>query len=438
MRIIGDGIYDISWGKKKIAELQNNFVNKWEGTLTHIKETKDANHDSVYENSWDLWIKENAQKEEAWNNKIKKNKTTQVAIGVFSVAFLAGSFLTILITLAYVPIISMFVFPLYGIGLSLIPLAIAAILIIYAKNWSLVERGPEMTTLPERELVEFSPSFWMDLESEWWLELAYSRRIKPRTHGSEGEDLLLKNLLLNPPSDQYYYIPNLLLKDNLDADAVLVGPTGIWILESKYISGKIRYRDGIWTREKSYFGPGGFQKTKYDEFAGIEEQWNRERRIVWGIVEKQLPHIASLDALYIQGGVVFTHEKCDIEFESTGKVDFGDIDTWVEDILFGGLGCLDSSRPWLRSDQVLEIVDALLNHSKSIDPKKTMSAVNIALSVNMRQEEIVAVLDDVHTHSIRAAEEFLGIDEIKYREDNHSLNHVQQVQDELFLLIEEG
>ena len=44
MRIIGDGIYDISMGKKKIAELQNSFVNKWEGTLNYIKEIKEANH----------------------------------------------------------------------------------------------------------------------------------------------------------------------------------------------------------------------------------------------------------------------------------------------------------------------------------------------------------------------------------------------------------
>lgn len=435
MRIIGDGIYDISMGKKLIAELQNSFVNKWEGTLNYIKETKEANLDSVYENSWGLWTKENAQKEEARNNKIKKNRTTQVAIGMFSVAFLAGSFLTILITLAYFPIISMFVFPLYGISLSLIPLAIAAILIVYAKNRSLIERGPEMTILPERALSRFSPSSWMDLESEWWSELAISRRGIPRTYGSEGEDLLLNSLLLNPPSDQYYYIPNLLLENNLDADAVLVGPTGIWILESKYIGGKIRYRDGIWTREKSYFEPGGFQKTKCDEFADIEDQWKRERSIVWGIVKKQLPHIAPLDALYIQGGLVFTHEKCDIDFGMAGSVEFGKIDYWVEDIDYGGLSHTDRNRSRLQPDQVLEIVDALLNHSKSIDPKQTISAVNIALSVNEYQEEVATDLYDMHAHLIRTTEDVTRIRTDKYFGLDRGQN---KVQDLIFELLENG
>jgi hypothetical protein len=436
MRIIGDGIYDISLGQKKIFELQKDFVNKWEESLNLKKKVKDADQDTAYENLWDSWTKENAQKEAAWNKKIRNNRITQAAIGVFSVAFLVIIMLTLLITLVYVPIISMFVFPIYGLSISLFPLAIAAIIIVYTKNRSLIGRGPEMTVLPERALSWFSPSSWMDLESEWWSEVAISRRGIPRTHGSEGEDLLLNSLLLNAPSDQHYYIPNLLLAENLDADGVLVGPTGIWILESKYISGKIRFKDGIWTREKSYFEPGGIQKTKYDEFGDIEKQWDREEKIVRDIVDRHFPHISSHDGLYIQGGVVFTHPKCDIKFESTGKVEFGDIDTWVEDINYGGWSWTVRNPSRLLPDQVLEIVDALLKHSRSIDPKKTMSAVNIALSVNEYQEEIVTDLIDMHNFSPGSAKNDGSIRTDKNHKDDPVLN--QQVQDVIYELLENG
>lgn len=292
-----------------------------------------------------------------------------------------------------------------------------------------------MTTLPERVRFGFSPSSWMDLESEWWSELAHSHRTIPRTFGSEGEDRLLNSLLLNPPSDQHYYIPNLLLEDNLDADAVLVGPTGIWILESKYISGKIRFRDGIWTREKSYFGPGGFQKTKDDEFPEIEKQWDRERNIVWGIVKKHLPYIASLDATYIQGGLVFTHEKCDIGFKSAGKVEFGNINNWVEDIGYGGLSYTDGNHSRLRPDQVLKIVDVLLNHSKSIDPKQTISAVNVALSVNEYQEEIATDLYDMHAHLISLDEDDCELTEETMLEIDQA---VDQAKEGIYKMFETG
>lgn len=73
-------------------------------------------------------------------------------------------------------------------------------------------------------------------------------------HGHEGEEMLRQRLHSFLPDDYiaYFGYP---LNNGQDIDCVLLGPSGLYVIETKHHNGSIQYTDGGWRQVKT--GRGG-------------------------------------------------------------------------------------------------------------------------------------------------------------------------------------
>lgn len=97
----------------------------------------------------------------------------------------------------------------------------------------------------------------LDLAPRWWGEVSGNGISGDRSYGDEGEEAFLWNLKATLP-DGYIAVRNLLVSRSLDADLLLVGPTGIWVFEAKHWSGEIVCFGGQWSQGRSYYESGGY------------------------------------------------------------------------------------------------------------------------------------------------------------------------------------
>lgn len=399
MRIIGDGYFDILAGLEKIRELEKLFAENWGSWVEILKESIDAEDEVKYQERIAGHIKENETKKEQWREKISRNKKTLLIMGIlifigvlFLILAVIGSILlfsdlfdpTIEMTESMVSaslnsliFVSFLFFLIIGASLAILMLAI--------QQNSLKKRGPEKVWIPANDNWKYSTSVWTDLENTWWSKLRSSPIVTEYVHGNIGEDDLASRLAKCLPDD-HYCIKKLLVGKRLDADIVIVGPSGVWILESKYISGTIRLRNGNWSREKEFFGPGGVPTQKEDAFEDFEKQWLREKRAVQKAIKEQYPDLISTKNELIKGGLAFTHPDSKIDFDYSLNIDFRKGSHWVN-MIFD-----ERENAILSEDQALHIVDALLNRSKSISGDVSKSAIDEA---NAEYEQKVAMLENV-------------------------------------------
>jgi hypothetical protein len=133
---------------------------------------------------------------------------------------------------------------------------------------------------------------------------------------------------------------------SLDVDLLLIGPTGVWVLESKYWSGVIRIHRGTWTRRR-YAGSGDAS----EEIRAFDEQWLRQREAV-------LEALSGLDLPakngLVKGGLVFSHPRSEVVDDGSCRVLMGGMLEWKERILDAELieGLDDDAR--------VKVADALL------------------------------------------------------------------------------
>jgi hypothetical protein len=209
----------------------------------------------------------------------------------------------------------------------------------------------------------------LDILRQWWQTIAF---VPPRSIeklGDIGEREFLAMLQSRLP-DTYCAVTNVLVARNLDADMVLVGPTGIWILESKYWSGKIKVRQGIWRRTKTYYEPGGTLANKEEDLESFALQWAREMNAVVKIITTKLPSLSWL-AFSIEGGLVFTHPDVELDIDDSCRVAYGKVDYWVEQILDHAL------IPDLSTEESqLQIIDVLVSSGDTFKANQSRSSAS--------------------------------------------------------------
>jgi len=238
---------------------------------------------------------------------------------------------------------------------------------------------------PDKGWIHFSVSGCLDLESSWWEKLSWPPRDTQYNHGSEGERLLKHHLSTNVSSD-YICIPNLMVDTKLDADLVLIGPNGIWVLESKYISGHISLRNGIWSRKKSFYSPGGVLNSKVDNLGTIEDQWLREKSAIENTLNRSFPAITKAHPALVKGGLVFSHNRSSIDADSSSRVPWGNFKMWAGEINASGDNTGHPQKPILSESEVMDIAEVLLAQSKRIDPNQTRSSVGVENIVYINQK----------------------------------------------------
>ncbi|MCA1648282.1 MAG: NERD domain-containing protein [Chloroflexi bacterium] len=135
-----------------------------------------------------------------------------------------------------------------------------------------------------------------------------------------------------------------------DIDHLVVGPTGVFLLETKTMAGRIVCApDGTWTRTK--VGRGG---TPYAAYIGNPAaQVQRNIYAVRDCLRRRVPSLFGGRPLWIEGLIVFAHPRTDLVAEHS-RVPAVRLDQAVPEIC-GHL----PQRP-LQTEQIEVVVDALL------------------------------------------------------------------------------
>ncbi len=123
--------------------------------------------------------------------------------------------------------------------------------------------------------------------------------------GLRGQNRMTEILSTLP--DDYYLLNNLTLPGRADdVDHLVIGPNGIFALETKNHRGRIYWRDGLWYQAKVSRG-GRLQpeKTIRDPSRQIKRNVDYLRRCI----RQTDPDLSRRTRLWIEGAAVFTHPQ---------------------------------------------------------------------------------------------------------------------------------
>jgi hypothetical protein len=138
-----------------------------------------------------------------------------------------------------------------------------------------------------------------------------------------------------------------------DLDHLVVGPTGVFLIETKTMAGRIECAsDGTWRRTR--VGRAG---TRYEAFIGDPAaQVQRNIFALRKCLGRQVPHLFSGPSLWIEGLVVFAHPRTELIADHS-RVAAVRLDEAVARI------CLHSPRRRLQPAEVEAVVEALLREA---------------------------------------------------------------------------
>jgi len=142
----------------------------------------------------------------------------------------------------------------------------------------------------------------------------------------DGEVDLIELLMERLPDD-HLLINNVLVRPGLDADVIIVGPTGIWVLEVKTWIGRIQCQDGNWSRIKYVEN-----QTICEQLPPADKQWEEEKFLVRDVLSHCFPD--NKWSIGVRGGLVFAGKKTMFERTLIGNALCGNPDKWVDRIKY--------------------------------------------------------------------------------------------------------
>lgn len=168
--------------------------------------------------------------------------------------------------------------------------------------------------------------------------------------GLSGERHAGRFLASELPQD-YVLINGLTLaRGSGDIDHLVVGPNGVFVLETKTLAGRVVCApDGTWHRTKNGRGGGTYAAYIGDPVTQVQRNIFGVRRALW----KQVPELVARTPLWIEGLVVFPHPETELETDNSRvpAILLNDTATRI---------CAHTPRRKLQPDEVDAIVAALL------------------------------------------------------------------------------
>ncbi|MBN1437865.1 MAG: hypothetical protein JW929_00515 [Anaerolineales bacterium] len=233
-----------------------------------------------------------------------------------------------------------------------------------------------------------------DIMPRWWraVESGFAAIEKD---GDIGEVELIRSLAFRLP-DTHMAIRGLLVDMSLDVDVLILGDSGAWNLESKYWSGALSFKNGRWSRIKSYYARGGIPvNERQDMEKGFDAQWQRETKELGRTLERRAAKAGAELAGHIKGGLVFTHPDVRLAIDPDCPVKCGKTDYWIKRIL--------ESPAVIRLDtrSQLETLDALIDYSDKCQAQNRLSAVDPV-------KKIAAKTDSEITGYLKFAKQWLA------------------------------
>ena len=213
----------------------------------------------------------------------------------------------------------------------------------------------------------------------WWRQLK-PPPIKIQKYGDEGEKNLL-DALVRKLSNNFLALHGYMAKKNLDADIIVFGPTGFWLLESKFNSGTISCNNGEWWQEKKH----NKEKNKIRPY---DLQWLDEKKEIVETISRRVPQDMLWVLDTIKGGIVFTLNAVHLDIDQSCKVDYGGISYWTKKI---------STSPTISNLTLgiqLQITDAISDFASQVtENNDRKSAKQLAINIcNNAEQEIISFI----------------------------------------------
>lgn len=127
--------------------------------------------------------------------------------------------------------------------------------------------------------------------------------------GLRGQNRIAEILSILP--NEYYLLNNLTLPRRADdVDHLVIGPNGIFALETKNLRGRISVRDGFWYRSK--VSRRGHRQPE-EGFRDPGEQLKRNVDYLRSCISRTDPDLARRARLWIEGAVVFSDPGIELD-----------------------------------------------------------------------------------------------------------------------------
>jgi hypothetical protein len=160
---------------------------------------------------------------------------------------------------------------------------------------------------------------------------AAEKQVAAPDEGYTGELYLVQSLKQLPVDG--YILHRLVQKEGDDLDVIAISTKGIWLFEVKYWKGSIFRNKGRWTKEKTYLGRGGVERTAVRQVTQPPElQWQRMRDDLIYTLNRQAPGLVKRypGLSQIQGGVVFAHPESEMFIPPGAGFSWGNLPFWLQ------------------------------------------------------------------------------------------------------------
>ena len=142
----------------------------------------------------------------------------------------------------------------------------------------------------------------------------FFRKYSGYKQGYEGENKVSK-ILSSTLSDEYYLINDIMISDGHgNIDHVVLGPNGIFVIETKNYGGRIACYGDEWTRQYTSKKPRRFSRFLYFELGSPSKQAKRNAMRIKRVIESSKTFKSR--RIWVEGIVVFANQNADLNINN--------------------------------------------------------------------------------------------------------------------------
>jgi hypothetical protein len=340
MILIDNGLIDLVRGYERILRAETELVQHWREALLAAYTRR--------RESYELELAEFRQRNADFLARARQGMWLSTALLILGLLVFPAAFLISQLGDLRGPL---FCFGPLLILAGLTGWAVVVSLLLWQRNRP--KPAPPVHPLKTSLIEPLLPSWKAGLRGGLPAEKAYE--------GATGEYHFIARL--QALDNRAYLIYRLQQQPNNDVDVTVVGPLGVWVFEVKYLKGVIRWRDGVWTHEKTYRGAGGAPVTEIKETGeAYDQQWRRMREDVAETIRRRAPQLVARvpQAARVRGGLVFTHPSSTYDIPAGCPFNWGLIPFWLETLR------KMPDVPGMDEHAALEVLEVLLGRHRRV------------------------------------------------------------------------
>lgn len=198
---------------------------------------------------------------------------------------------------------------------------------------------PALPKEPEKPEPLPLPESRNSMVEDWW---TYLQDSPPWVHNEERDhpglvgEMAMLDALEQRLDETFIAIHGVLVHPKHDGDIVVLGGNGVWLLECKHVSGRVRYDGQTWAHEKLTRVDGRASgaraemewRPKQGEVFNPSEQWEDQSR---SIKKTLYMHVRRDRTPPVTGGIVFTIDDTELDIRDC-LIGWGKIADWVDRI----------------------------------------------------------------------------------------------------------